>query len=134
MTRMDEFFGVTQPIRQPQRELIRENQGIVLEYDMTINQNPQQDRINHRVEIEQPRVEIPRIVPQIPRAVEQGIVMVNRNQNADEVVQQVRHHNYAPDNNLTTTVERIMAQNGVNIDFHRPNFTYPLSDYTCNQN
>ena len=69
------------------------------------------------------------ISPQIPRAVEQGVVVVNRNQNDDEVIQQVRHHNHAADNNLTTMVKRIMAQNGVNIDFHRPNFTSPLSDY-----
>ena len=51
MTRMAEFFGVPQPIRQPQRELIRGNHGVVLEEDMTTNQNPPPDGITHRVEI-----------------------------------------------------------------------------------
>ena len=87
MTRMAKFFGVPQPIRHPQRELIRGNQGVVLKDDMTINQNPQPDGMNHRVEVEQPRVEVPRVAPQISRVVEQGVVMVNRNQNADEVIQ-----------------------------------------------
>ena len=47
MVRITEFFGVPQPIRQPQRAPIRENRGIVLEEDVTINQNPQLDRRNH---------------------------------------------------------------------------------------
>ena len=38
MARMTEFFGVPQPIRQPQRASMREDQGVVLEEDVTINQ------------------------------------------------------------------------------------------------
>ena len=68
---------------------MREDQGIVLEEDVTVNQNPQLDRRNHKVKIEQPRVEIPRLLPQILRDDDQGVVMVNRNQNADELIQQV---------------------------------------------
>ena len=96
---------------------------------MTINQNVQPVGMNHRMEIEQPRVEIPIVPPQIPRDVDQGVIVVNRNQNADEVKQQVRHHNYETNNNLTTMIERIMIHNGMNIGFHRPNFTSPLSKY-----
>ena len=63
MTRMAEFFGVPRPIRQPQRAPIRGTQSIVLEEDVTINQNLQPIGMNHRMEIEQPRVEIPRVPP-----------------------------------------------------------------------
>ena len=55
--------------------------------------------------------------------------MVNRNQNTDELIQQVRHQNYGTNNNLTAMIERIMIQNGMNVGFHRPNFTSPLSEY-----
>ena len=40
MTRIADFFGVPQPPRQPQREWIRENQGLVFGEDVTINQTP----------------------------------------------------------------------------------------------
>ena len=40
MAGMTEFFGVPQPIEQPQRAPMREDQGVVLEEDVTINQNP----------------------------------------------------------------------------------------------
>ena len=105
---MTEFFGVPQPIRQPQRDPMREDQCVVLEEDVTINQNPQLNRRNHRVEIEQPRVEIPRLPPQIPKDGDQGVMVVNRNQNADELIQQVRNHNYGTENNLTAMIERIL--------------------------
>ena len=55
--------------------------------------------------------------------------MANRNQNADELMQQVRQQNYGTDNNLTAMIERIMLQNGMNGCFHRPNFASPLSEY-----
>lgn len=35
----------------------------------------------------------------------------------------------AADNNLASMVERIMAQNGMNADLHRPSYTSPLSEY-----
>ena len=82
MTCMAEFFGVPQTIRQPQRIPIRVNQGVIMEEDLTVNQNPQIPR----VEMEQPRVEIPRNPPQVPREVDQGVIMVNRNQNADQLI------------------------------------------------
>ena len=132
MTCIADFFGVPQPPRQPQREFIRENQGLVLGEDVTINQTPQnvpQNVVNQRVAVEQPVVEPPRVVPQLPRAQEPRVVMVNRNQNADEVVQHIRRDNIVADNNLAAMVERIMAQNGVNFGLRRPNYTSPLSEY-----
>ncbi|XP_050878493.1 uncharacterized protein LOC127082302 [Lathyrus oleraceus] len=55
--------------------------------------------------------------------------MVNRHQNADEVVQQIRRDDMAANNNLETMVERIMMRNGVDVGLHRPNYTSPLSEY-----
>ena len=55
--------------------------------------------------------------------------MVNRNQNADQVVQQIQYKNVGLENNLTAMIERIMMQNGMNMGFRRPNFTSPLSEY-----
>lgn len=53
----------------------------------------------------------------------------NRHQNVDELVQQIRHDKMETDNNLAALVERIMAQNGVDVGLHRPNYTSPLSEY-----
>ncbi|XP_050909590.1 uncharacterized protein LOC127123415 [Lathyrus oleraceus] len=55
--------------------------------------------------------------------------MVNRNQNADDIIRQVRHDDVAADNNLAAIVERIMVQNGVNLGLRRPNYTSPLAEY-----
>ena len=122
MSRLADFFGVPQPIRQPQRAQIRGNQGILLEEETTINQVQQPVEENLRVQMEQPGVEEPRVVaPEIR--------MVNRNQNADEVVQQIQYQNVGLENNLTATIERIMMQNKMNTGFRRPNFTSPLSEY-----
>ena len=38
MTHITYLFGVPQPTTHPQREWVRENQGLVLEEDPTINQ------------------------------------------------------------------------------------------------
>ncbi|XP_050891299.1 uncharacterized protein LOC127096796 [Lathyrus oleraceus] len=54
--------------------------------------------------------------------------MVNRNQDADEVIHRVRQENMM-ENNLTIMIERIMAQNGLNTGLRRPNYTSPLSGY-----
>ena len=61
MTRIADFFGVPQPPRPPQREWIRENQGAILEEDVTINQIPRV--ANQGVVGEQPIVEPPRVNP-----------------------------------------------------------------------
>ena len=53
--------------------------------------------------------------------------MVNRDQNADEVVHRVRQDNM--ENNLTTMIERIMSQNLLNTRLRRPNYSSPLSEY-----
>lgn len=40
MTCISDFFGVPKPPRHPQREWLRENQGLAIEDDLTINQVP----------------------------------------------------------------------------------------------
>ncbi|XP_050890408.1 uncharacterized protein LOC127095817 [Lathyrus oleraceus] len=55
--------------------------------------------------------------------------MVNRNQNADNVIRQIRHDDMAANNNLAAMVKRIMIRNGVNFGLRRPNYTSPLLEY-----
>ncbi|XP_050914626.1 uncharacterized protein LOC127129500 [Lathyrus oleraceus] len=54
--------------------------------------------------------------------------MVNRDQDADEVIHRVRQENMM-ENNITTMIERIIAQNGLNTGLRRPNYASPLSEY-----
>lgn len=71
---------------------------------------------------------VPQVVEQeMHREVKrQLIIMVNRNQDDDQVVHQVRQVNMLGENNLATIVEQIMAKNGVNIGLQRPNYTSSL--------
>ena len=54
--------------------------------------------------------------------VQQRVILVNRNNDADEVVRNVQHQNLGEHNNISNLVETVMAQNGLNIDLHRLNF------------
>jgi len=56
------------------------------------------------------------------------VILVDRNDNADEVVRNVQQQNIGAHNNIANLVEKIMAQNGLNIGLHRPNFVSPLSE------
>jgi len=56
------------------------------------------------------------------------VILVDRNNNADEVVRNVQQQNIGAHNNIAKLVENIMAQNGLNIGLHRPNFVSPLSE------
>jgi len=56
------------------------------------------------------------------------VVLVDRNPGADEVVRNVQQQNIEAHNNIANLVENIMAQNGLNIVLHRPNFVSPLSE------
>ena len=55
--------------------------------------------------------------------------MVNMDQNEEEVIHRVRQDNMLAENILTTVIERIMALNGLNKGFRRPNYTSPLTDF-----
>jgi len=56
------------------------------------------------------------------------VVLVDRNRDADEVVRKVQQQNIGAHNNIANLAKNIMAQNGLNIGLHRPNFISPLSD------
>lgn len=74
-----------------------------------------QGQIMNNQPLRDPRVEIPRI-------------LVQRNQEADQVVEQIRHENLVVENNLAIIVERIMARNGLNT-IQRPTYASPLADF-----
>jgi len=55
--------------------------------------------------------------------------VVNRHQDADQVVVQARRNNYEGQKNIANVVEALLAQNGFNMGLHRPNFVSALSEY-----
>jgi len=55
--------------------------------------------------------------------------MVNRHQDADQVVMQARRNNYEGQNNIANVVETLLAHNSFNMGLHRPNFVSALSEY-----
>lgn len=57
------------------------------------------------------------------------IVMVDRNQDVEEVVRNVRQDNLTGKNKSAHIVKNILAHNVLNVGIHRPNFVSPLSDY-----
>ena len=123
MARIVESFGAPQePVRH------RKNQVAIQEEVPTINQvrPPRQEAgerdMGARVERREIRNEIPEEQPR-------RIVMVNRDQNAEEVIHRVRQDNMLAKNNLTTMIERIMAQNGLNTGFRRSNYASSLTDF-----
>lgn len=100
---------------QPQVLRQVRNEGPVLE-DNTVNQGRQ-------------------ILPQLVKQEVPGeeecppVMIVNRNQDVDQVVHQVRQGNLLRENNLATIIERIMAYNGVNMDMQWPNYISPISEF-----
>jgi len=56
-------------------------------------------------------------------------VLVNRHQDADQVVMQAHQDNYEGHNNIANLVKNLLAQNGFNMDLRRPNVTSALSEY-----
>jgi len=56
-------------------------------------------------------------------------ILVNRHQDADQVVVQACQINYEGQNNMANIVEALLAQNGFNMGLHRPNFVSTLSEY-----
>lgn len=57
------------------------------------------------------------------------IAVVNLNQDANQVVYQMRQDYLVRENNLAAMIEIIMAQNGVIVSLQRPNYIGPLLKY-----
>ncbi|XP_050890370.1 uncharacterized protein LOC127095770 [Lathyrus oleraceus] len=74
------------------------------------------------------RLEQQPIQREVPEEQPRRVIMVNRDQDADEVIHRVRRENMM-ENDLTSMIERIMAQNGLNTGLRRPNYSSPLSEY-----
>jgi len=62
------------------------------------------------------------------------VIVVDINDNANEVVRNVQQQNIGVHNNIANLVKNIMAQNGLNIGLHRPNFVSPLSELVLHLN
>ncbi|XP_050918790.1 uncharacterized protein LOC127136249 [Lathyrus oleraceus] len=77
--------------------------------------------------------QIPR--PQQNQGIESGVaghnqmVLVNRHQDADQIVDQYRQEDLAMENNLTTIVERIMGRNSMSATLQRPLYASPLAEF-----
>ncbi|XP_050890427.1 uncharacterized protein LOC127095840 [Lathyrus oleraceus] len=73
--------------------------------------------------------------PQQNQGVESGVagrnqmVLVNRHQHADQIVDQHRQEDVTVENNLTTIVERIMARNGMGATLQRPLYASSLAEF-----
>ena len=94
MARITEFMGM--PVQ-------RRNQGVEIRENVQPI-NPVNPELVEPPREEPPRNQIPVLEEEEPR-----MVIVNRNQDADRVVNQVRRNNIAAENNLAAMVERIMA-------------------------
>ena len=111
MGRIADFFDPPQPVYQPDQHVQ--------------NQQP--------LRLIEPAVQRPQPVPQ-PQPVESMIrgqpevVLVDRNNDVDEVFWNVQQQNIGAHNNIANLVKNIMAQHGLNIGLHRPNFVSPLSE------
>jgi len=91
-------------------------------------QNPQPLQIVELVVQRQQLGPQPQLVELVVQA-QPEVVLVNRDYDVDKVVRNVQQQNLGAHNNISNLVETIMAQNGLNIGLHRPNFVSPLSEY-----
>jgi hypothetical protein len=71
----------------------------------------------------------PVVEPQPQEEPERVPILVQRNQDADQVVRQVPQNNFDDRNNIANIVETLLVQNGFNMGLHRPNFVSALLDY-----
>ncbi|XP_040864998.1 uncharacterized protein [Glycine max] len=119
ISRIADFFGAP-PIQQPRIRQIQ-IQAPVQEIQMPNNPGMQMAQAPQPVARIEPPVQQVEPNP--------GIVLVNRNQNADEVIGNIQQNRFDRQNNLAQMVETILVQNGLNLGLHRPNFVSPLSEY-----
>ncbi|XP_050920016.1 uncharacterized protein LOC127137611 [Lathyrus oleraceus] len=70
------------------------------------------------------------VVEPIPRVAQRPpVVLVNRNQDLDHVVRQVRQDAMVGEQNLEPIVGRIIVRNGVNLGLQRPTYSSLLPDF-----
>jgi hypothetical protein len=124
MGRIEEFFSPPQPVHQ----LIPQIQNNPQIQNIPQIQNTQPFQVVEPVVQRQQHVPQPQSIEPIIQA-QPEVILVNRNHDTNEVVRNVEQQNIGAHNNIANLVETIMAQNGLNIGLHRPNFVSPLSEY-----
>lgn len=60
-------------------------------------------------------------------------LMVHKDQDVEQVFWNIQQNNFVGHNNKTSIVEQILAQSGLNMYLHRPNFISTLSDIFVNR-
>ncbi|XP_058725739.1 uncharacterized protein LOC131597034 [Vicia villosa] len=103
-------------------------------------QAPQTDRLNvvtiqPGVDLAEDKIvqqcQIPRPHPNLGgvRERRQPVMLVGRQQDTDQIVDQYRQEETAIENNLTTVVERILARNEMYTSLQRPTYSSLLAEY-----
>ncbi|XP_050890253.1 uncharacterized protein LOC127095628 [Lathyrus oleraceus] len=117
LTRLCNFLGA--PARQ-MAQVVR--QTILVQVEIRVTK----DETVHEGQI---------LRPQQNQGVESGVagrnqmMLVNRHQDADQIIDKHRQEDLAVENNLTTIVERIMARNGMSATLQRPLYASPLAEF-----
>ncbi|XP_050895248.1 uncharacterized protein LOC127101856 [Lathyrus oleraceus] len=117
LTRLCNFLG---PLARQMAQVVRQTVLVQIEIGAA------EDETVHEGQI---------LRPQQNQGVESGVagrnqmVLVNRHQDADQIVDQHRQEYLAVENNLTTIVERIMARNGMSATLQRPLYASPLAEF-----
>jgi hypothetical protein len=116
MERIADFFGAPAARNTP----VTQNLNVGSVENPAFSQNNQvPENQTQPQRVQQPVQEEPERIP----------IVVNRHQDADQVVMQARQNNYEGHNNIANVVEALLAQNGFNMGLHRPNFVSALSEY-----
>jgi hypothetical protein len=102
--------------------------------DRPVTRNPnvgsvENPAVSQNNQVPETQTQPPRVQQQAPKEPERMPIVVNRHQDADQVVMQARRNNYEGHNNIANVVEALLAQNGFNTGLHRPNFMPALSKY-----
>jgi len=116
MERMTDFFGAP----------AARNASVPRNLNVGPTENPTVGQINQAPEI---RAQPQRVQPPTQEEPETVPIVVNRHQDADQVVMQAFRNNYEGQNNIANMVKALLAQNGFNMGLHKPNFVLALSEY-----
>lgn len=58
-----------------------------------------------------------------------NMVLIHRNQDADQVLRQARENNMRVQDNINNIIERVSIQNNLNVGLHRTKYISPLLEY-----
>jgi len=85
------------------------------------------ERLNNEISVAQ--MQQPVVEPQPQEEPAKVPILVQRNQDADQVVRQVQQKKFDGRNKIANIVETLLVQNSFNMGLHRPNFVSALADY-----